>query len=100
MQQKNDTLTVVKSWLFPALVTILATIIWRDVTELKGDVKQLLAQSNIDKTRIDALERQIDILNRSLLKPAEQSPVNPIVYEYSSKEFIVDEKKKKYGWII
>jgi hypothetical protein len=97
MQQKNDSVTAIKTWLFPAVVTVLATVIWQDVKELKNDVKQLLAQSNIDKTRIDALEKQIDILNRSILKPAEQNPVNPVAHVYSSKEFILNEKKKKYA---
>lgn len=47
----------IKAWLFPSLVTVLAALIWKDVTELKDDVKALLAQSNIDKTRIDNIER-------------------------------------------
>lgn len=34
-------------------------MIWNDVNEIKSDVKALMAQSNIDKTRIDALERQV-----------------------------------------
>lgn len=49
----------IKTWLFPSLVTVLAALIWRDVTELKTDVKALLAQSNIDKTRIDNIEREL-----------------------------------------
>ena len=51
-----------KIYVFPALVTILATLIWRDVTELRSDVKSLLAQSNIDKTKIEALERDVKTL--------------------------------------
>lgn len=34
-------------------------MIWHDVNEIKADVKALMAQSNIDKTRIDNLERMI-----------------------------------------
>jgi hypothetical protein len=34
-------------------------MIWNDVTEIKSDVKALMAQSNVDKTRIDNLERLI-----------------------------------------
>ncbi len=41
------------------MITVLAGIIWNDVKEIKGDVKALMAQSNIDKTRIDNLERVI-----------------------------------------
>jgi len=46
-----------KVWIFPSLVSILAMMIWNDVNEIKSDVKVLMAQSNIDKTRIDNLER-------------------------------------------
>lgn len=49
----------IKSWLFPGLVAVLATIIWQDVKEIKNDVKALIAQSNQDKIRIDNLERQM-----------------------------------------
>ncbi len=46
-----------KVWIFPSLVSILAMMIWNDVNEVKADVKALMAQSNVDKTRIDNLER-------------------------------------------
>jgi hypothetical protein len=46
-----------KVWIFPSLVSILAMMIWNDVNEIKLDVKALMAQSNVDKTRIDNLER-------------------------------------------
>lgn len=94
MQQKNESVAAIKTWLFPAVVTILATIIWQDVKELKNDVKQLLAQSNIDKTRIDALQKQIDILNQNLVHP-QQPPAKQTAYFYDSKEFILTEQKKK-----
>ena len=48
-----------KVWIFPSLVSILAVMIWNDVSTIKADVKALMAQSNIDKTRIDNLERLI-----------------------------------------
>lgn len=48
-----------KVWIFPSLVSILAMMIWNDVSTIKADVKALMAQSNIDKTRIDNLERLI-----------------------------------------
>jgi hypothetical protein len=55
----ESTLAQFKSWIFPGLVSILGMMIWQDVTEIKADVKALMAQSNIDKTRIDNLERQV-----------------------------------------
>lgn len=55
----KDPVAQIKAWLFPSLITLLAAIIWNDVKEIKSDVKALMAQSNIDKTRIDNLERAI-----------------------------------------
>ena len=34
-------------------------MIWHDVSEMKADIKQLIVQSNVDKTRIDNLEREV-----------------------------------------
>jgi hypothetical protein len=55
----KDSISQVKAWLFPSIITVLAAIIWNDVQEIKSDVKVLMAQSNIDKTRIDNLERNV-----------------------------------------
>lgn len=49
----------IKVWIFPTLVTIIGMFIWQEIKEIKSDVKALLAQSNIDKTRIDNLERYL-----------------------------------------
>jgi len=55
----KDPIAQIKAWLFPSIITMLAAIIWNDVQEIKSDVKSLMAQSNIDKTRIDNLERNV-----------------------------------------
>lgn len=66
-----------KSWAFPGLAMVLATIIWQDVREIKSDIKALMAQTNIDKTRIDNLERQVFGLHEqtSLPVPPSKNPV-------------------------
>lgn len=56
---KESPAAVLKVWLFPSLVSIIGLLIWNDVTEIKSDIKALMAQSNIDKTRIDNLEREV-----------------------------------------
>ena len=63
---KNSLGNAIKLYLFPVLVTILATMIWRDVTEMRTDVKMLLAQSNIDKTDIQNLKRDIQVLDQAV----------------------------------
>lgn len=65
---KVSVANALKIYLFPSIVSILAMMIWRDVTELRSDVKQLLAQSNVDKTEIQNLKRDIQMLNHQVFK--------------------------------
>ena len=62
----SKVLDKVKLWLFPVVVTILVTVTYRELLEVRSDVKQLLAQSNIDKTRIELLENQVQMLNQAV----------------------------------
>jgi len=62
----SKVLDKVKLWLFPVVVTVLATVTYREILEVRSDVKQLLAQSNIDKTRIELLEKQVQMLNQAV----------------------------------
>lgn len=59
MPTENASIAAFKVWVFPSLVSLVSLLIWNDVNEIKADVKLLMAQSNIDKTRIDNLERQL-----------------------------------------
>lgn len=97
---KNDTaMQSLKAYLFPTLVSIISAMIWYDVTEIKQDVKQLMAQSNIDKTRIDNLEKRLDRM------PISTSTVYPIPAEGSHpgnlpdriiyREFLADTVRKQ-----
>lgn len=55
----DNTIEQLKAYLFPTAISIMSLMIWHDVNEMKADIKQLIVQSNIDKTRIDNLERQV-----------------------------------------
>jgi hypothetical protein len=59
MTRENPSIAAFKVWVFPTLVSLISLLIWNDVNEIKADVKLLMAQSNVDKTRIDNLERQM-----------------------------------------
>lgn len=74
MTKSNSAVESFKVWVFPSLVSILAMMIWNDVSEIKADVKALMAQSNIDKTRIDNLERQ---LYKTTSLPVPTTPEEP-----------------------
>lgn len=71
MTKENPSIAAFKVWVFPSLVSLVSLLIWNDVNEIKADVKLLMAQSNIDKTRIDNIERQI-------YKSSTSTPVKPI----------------------
>ena len=65
---KNSVANAIKIYLFPSLVTVLAMMIWRDVTELRSDVKQLLSESASNKSKVERLEKQVDVLNQVIFK--------------------------------
>lgn len=72
-------------------------MIWRDISELRSDVKSLLAQSNIDKTRIDNLERDVRFLEQKVLGGKPITQTGSILYHYDKlfkhEEFFDVEKK-------
>jgi hypothetical protein len=59
MTRETISIAAFKVWIFPTLVSLVSLLIWNDVSTIKNDVKALMAQSNIDKTRIDNLERMV-----------------------------------------
>ena len=80
-----STMDKVKVWAFPGMMSILAAIIWQDVQEIKADTKALLAQSMIDKTRIDNLEREVFKKNAVNYQIPEKRPNNyppPVFSEF------------------
>ena len=94
----------IKLWLFPTLVVILGTIIWNDIKEIKNDVKLLMAQSNIDKTRIDNIEKQLDFFKGSVSQSQAtgvnslehpNTPSKPFSSEFIVKDLYIDTRQKK-----
>lgn len=65
MEKKQSTLAEqFRTWVFPSVISLLSLLIWSmindiksDISDVKADIKALMAQTNIDKTRIDNLER-------------------------------------------
>ena len=81
----------IKLYIFPALVTIIASLIWRDVTEMRNDVKMLLAQSNIDKTKIEQLEKDVKSLEQVVFnKKITVAYIQPVTDRLFKHEDIFD----------
>jgi len=67
---KNDIISAVKEWASPVLIAIVGTLLYSDLTELKSDVKTLLIQQSADRTRIEMLEKDIEILKEQKMSTA------------------------------
>ncbi len=101
MQRENSAIAAFKIWVFPSLVSIVSLLIWNDVNEIKADVKALMAQSNIDKTRIDNLEREVYSGKTTSLpeKPEEKPPfLNELYAVLPSPEKKYKHKKILYDF--
>ena len=66
--------------------------IWRDVNELRSDVKALLAQSNIDKTEIQNLKKEVDMLEQSVFNKRITSSTQPIDFKTYRDKFFKHEE--------
>lgn len=91
----------IKVWLFPSVVSIIGFFIWQEIKEVKSDVKALLAQSNIDKTRIDNLERMIYPIQTPISQKNPTDP-RPFPIKFIMTEFLpakneMDEEEDLYN---
>lgn len=60
---KNDVIiTTIKAWLTPILISIVGIMLWSQLSELKEDVKKLLAYQAANDVKVSMLEKEIDIL--------------------------------------
>ena len=89
MIKENPSIAAFKVWIFPTLVSLISLLIWNDVNEIKADVKMLMAQSNVDKTRIDNLERQ---MFKTANRPTE--PIKHLGYYQEILAILPDNKYK------
>ena len=83
---KSSIANNIKLYLFPSLVTIVSMLIWRDISELRNDVKMLLAQSNVDKTKIEQLEKDVKSLELAVFNKkitvAYVQPINDRLFKH------------------
>jgi len=100
MTKENSSIQAFKVWIFPSLVSIVSLLIWNDVNEIKADVKALMAQSNIDKTRIDNLER---VVFKTAASFPNSVPITPIVFRnvatLPNNKFNIENEKVLFRFI-
>jgi len=79
---KNDVIiTTIKAWLTPILISIVGIMLWSQLSELKEDVKKLLAYQAANDVKVSMLEKEIDILREKYDTQTRYSNFNPITPE-------------------
>ena len=79
---KNDVIiTTIKAWLTPILISIVGIMLWSQLSELKEDVKKLLAYQAANDVKVSMLEKEIDILREKYDAQTRYSNFNPTTPE-------------------
>ena len=64
--KNSDSITNVKAWLTPILMSILGIMIWQDIMEMRDDVKELIKRDSATQIRIFELEKDIELIQNQL----------------------------------
>lgn len=62
IKEKESIISTIKEWASPSLIVTIGMFLWRDLSELKTDVKLLLIQQGVDEVRIDNVESEVNML--------------------------------------
>lgn len=78
---KAEVISILKEWASPVLIGIVGMLLWRDVTEMRSDVKLLLVQQSADRVKIEQLETDVKMLKGYLFTenkglPSQPQPIN------------------------
>ena len=62
----HDSITIMKAWLTPILMSILGIMIWQDIMEMRDDVKELIKRDSATQIRIFELEKDLELIQKQL----------------------------------
>jgi hypothetical protein len=94
VQQKQEVISVIKEWASPVLIGIVSMLLWRDVTELRSDVKILLSQQSANEVRIQNMESDINMLKSMSFKNQADEEAAQKIFEIQSKTQIAKYLKR------
>jgi len=77
MQDKERVISTVKEWASPMLIGLVGILLWRDITEMRTDVKTLLTNESADRVKIEQLESDVSMLKNYLYSTPSKFPVGP-----------------------
>jgi hypothetical protein len=74
---KEQVISILKEWASPVLIAVVGMLLWRDITEMRSDVKLLLVQQSADRVKIEQLEDDVKLLKTYVLVPQNSQTPNP-----------------------
>jgi hypothetical protein len=90
---REQVINILKEWASPVLIGIVGMLLWRDVTEMRSDVKLLLVQQSADRVKIEQLETDMKMLKGYLFTEATKKPALPSqpITEYEKQVAVLKE---------
>ena len=77
MQDKEKVISTVKEWASPMLIGLVGILLWRDITEMRADVKLLLTNQSADRVKIEQLESDVSMLKNYVFSTSGSLPTRP-----------------------
>jgi hypothetical protein len=72
-QSQSKIIGTIKEFLAPILLSIVGLFIWRDISEMRADVKLLLVQQSADRVKIENIEGDVAMLKSIVLQPGKSN---------------------------
>ncbi len=71
---REQILATLKEWVAPVLLSVVGMLLWRDISEMRADVKLLLTQQSANQVKIDNLEKDVELLKSIVFSQDNQIP--------------------------
>jgi len=90
---RDQVISILKEWASPVLIGIVGMLLWRDVTEMRSDVKLLLVQQSADRVKIEQLETDMKMIKGYLFVESDKRPGLPTepIAQYEKQVAILKE---------
>lgn len=81
----------IKVWIAPTLFTGVTYLLWADISEMKSDVKKLLAESEYRRAVIETLKGDVEQLKKTVYYNKSTSNNNPKIEFRDISYFIAED---------
>jgi hypothetical protein len=91
---REQILAALKEWVAPVLLSVVGMLLWRDISEMRADVKLLLTQQSANQVKIDNLEKDVELLKSVVFSQKPEAPDSP---HYTVERYLAVKPDETYG---